>query len=130
MVGNKIKAFFDATPKNIDLALAITLTSLGIGTAIVLSKSSSVQIDGNGVNIQRELIETQIERDQAITVIKVYQEGFNQIQDEAENFVRIHPAGKVFLEEVQEVQEIVEVTKPETLDGYIEDGSESTLEQE
>ncbi len=73
MVVGKIKAFFDATPKNIDLALAITLTSLGIGTAIVLSKSSSVQIDGNGVNIQRELIETQIERDQAITVIRVYQ---------------------------------------------------------
>ena len=129
MVGSKIKAFFDATPKNIDLALAITLTSLGIGTAIVLSKSSSVQIDGNGVNIQRELIETQIERDQAITVIRVYQEGFNQIQHETEDFSRIHPAGQVLLEEVQEVQEIVEVTKPEALSDYIE-GAETNFEQE
>ncbi len=127
---NKIKAFFDATPKNIDLALAITLTSLGIGTAIVLSKSSSVQIDGNGVNIQRELIETQIERDQALTVIKVYQEGFNQIQHETEDFSKTHPAGQVLLEEVQEVQDLVEVTKFESLVDYIEDGSQSTVEKE
>ncbi len=130
MVMNKIKAFFDATPKNIDLALAITLTSLGIGTAIVLSKSSSVQIDGNGVNIQRELIETQIERDQALTVIKVYQEGFNQIQHETEDFSKTHPAGQVLLEEVQEVQDLVEVTKFESLVDYIEDGSQSTVEKE
>lgn len=112
---NQIKTFFEATPKNVDRAIAISLTLLSLAVVILLIRSSSVQIDKNGVTIQRQLARTTTERDQAITVAKVCETGLDQLEDQTEDFARNHPEGQVLVNEVEEVKHLVEVSKPSVL---------------
>ena len=101
------KEFFNSTPKVIDVAIALTLFSLGLGFALAIALSKKVNLGHDWLQIERQAIANQKDLEQALTIIKIQEGIIDRHEEYTREFSRRYKAGEQLLEQAEFAAEVI-----------------------
>ena len=101
------KEFFNSTPKVIDVAIALTLFSLGLGFSLAIALSKKVNLGHDWLQIERQAIANQKDLEQALTIIKIQEGIIDRHEEYTREFSRRYQAGEGLLEQAEFAAEVI-----------------------
>lgn len=118
------KEFWESTPNAVDKAIAFAVATicvgLGIGLGFALGKSTRVEVNSDGVVIEKQAIAAQKDLEYALFLVKSLQGIIEQYETDAVEFSRRYKAGEKLAEQAQFAAEFIPEQQIEKLEERVE----------